>query len=322
MSYEKITNMKEIKSWINGKYIDNSKLGISAWDAHYFFGYAVFDAFRTYNKKLHLVNEHLNRLYKSASLTGIKINYTKKEILEILYKMMTKNKEFFINDEYRFMIFATPGNFNIYNDYGKCEPNLTIQLTTTSRYAKFIYPEICKGVTSIIVGQPQIPSRFLDPKIKSCSRLHYGLADLEASTYGDRCKPILLDEHGYITESSGSNICFIKNSTLHFPNSRDILNGRTMNYLRKILDIYPSHIVNIEDGKYSPYDLIDANLIIYTSTYSGYIPSNKLIYRGKIYNLSNMPNDYYSNIMKVFSDCLGIDIIEQWRNWYNESGRN
>ena len=305
--------MKEIESWMNGEFVPNSKLGISMWDAHYFFGHAVFDAFRTYDHTLHNFHYHIDRLYKSASLTGIPIKYTKGYIKNRVIDVMTHNEKFFDNDEYRFMVFVTPGKFKIFDDHGDTEPNITIQLTTMSRYAKFVYPYLNDGFLSVISEQRQIPSRFLDVRVKSCSRLHYGLADLECKNYPIPANPILLDEHGNICESSGANIAFTKGKTIYIPDGTDMLYGATMKDLETVSEKLGLKIVK---GIFKPYDIIDSDCILYTSTYSGITPSYQLIYKKNKYNLNN--NGIYSNIINGFSELVGIDVIDQWRKWYEK----
>jgi len=306
--------MKEIESWQNGEWIPNSKIGTKLWDAHFFFGYAVFDAFRTYDHKLHMLDCHINRLYKSAKLVDIDIGIEKYDLIKKVKEVMNHNKEFFEDDEYRFMIFVSPGFFKIYDDMGKTQTILTINTTTTSRYAKHIYPYIRNGLTSVITNQQQIPFRFLDSKIKSCSRLHYGLADVEAKKYSDNAYPILLDEFGYIAESSGSNVGFIKNNNLYFPDSKDMLEGCTMKFIERISNKVE---LNFKKGSYTPYDLIDCDCILYTSTFSGILPSYTFIHKGNTYQLNkDKGHKIFDKLMIAFSNEVGVDIYNQWRNWY------
>lgn len=302
--------MEEIESWKDNQWIPNSKIGTNLWDAHYFFGWSVFDAFRTYKHKFHMLDCHIDRLYKSARLSGIEIKQTKKELINLVNEVKKHNTNFFPDDEeYRFMIFASPGYFKIYDDMGNPGASLTINVTTTSRYAKHIAPFLDTGVTSLISSQAQIPSRFLNPKIKSCSRLHYGLADLEASQYGKGVVPILLDEHGYVSESSGSNISFVKGNNWCIPISNK-LEGCTEKSIIPITDM------NIVTGDWDVYDLIDCDGILFTSTFSGIIPSWNLIYRNKKYSLDR--TDKINKLISIFSEHVGIDVNTQWREWMNK----
>jgi len=299
--------MKEIESWKDGQWIPNSKIGTNLWDAHYFFGWSVFDAFRTYNHNFHMLDCHIARFYKSARLSGIDIKQSERELIDLINITKNHNASFFPSDEeYRFMIFASPGYFKIYDDMGDPGVSLTINLTTTSRYAKHVAPYLDTGVTSLISSQRQIPSRFLNPKIKSCSRLHYGLADLEAAQYGKGVTPILLDEHGYISESSGSNISFVKGNNLCVPISSK-LEGCTERSIMSITDM------NVITDDWDVYDLIDSDGIIFTSTFSGITSSWNLIYRNKKYKLNK--TDKINKLIDSFSEHVEVDVNKQWKDW-------
>jgi branched-subunit amino acid aminotransferase/4-amino-4-deoxychorismate lyase len=303
--------MKEIESWRNGEWIPNSRIGTNLWDAHYFFGWAVFDAFRTYNHKPHLLKEHIDRLYRSAFLAEISFDMPKKTMIDHVHEVIDHNKEFFPKEEeYRFMIFISPGYFRIYDDMGDPGPIITINATTTSRYAKYIAPHLDSGVTSLISSQRQIPSRFFDPKIKSCSRLHYGIADAEAATYGKDVHPILLDEHGYITESSGSNVGFVKDGQVCLPKGGDMLTGCTMEFIEK--ECIDSEILR---ENWEVYDIINADGIFFSSTFSGITPSYEIIYRNKRQKLQG-GKPLIEKMIKNFSSHVGVDVNKQWKDWY------
>jgi len=304
--------MKEIESWQNGKYIPNSEIGTKLWDGHYFFGWAVFDAFRTYGHSFHMLDCHLDRFYQSAKMTSINIPLNKQELKEKIYEVAKHNKQFFPKDEeFRFMVFASPGYFKIYDDMGKPEPILTINVTTCSRYAKHIYPYLKTGYTGLISTQMQIPSRFLDPKIKSCSRLHYGIAENEAKTYGEWVQPILLDEHGFITESSGSNFGFFKDGQICLPRDNNILRGCTMQFVEQT--VFGN--LDVVKDNWEPYDVINADFAFFTSTFLGLVPCYEIIYRNRKYKL-NKNKKLIEEMIKKYGNVLGLDVNKQWKDWY------
>lgn len=305
--------MKEIESWRNGKWIPNSKIGTDLWDAHFFFGWAVFDAFRTYNHKPHLLQEHTNRLYRSAKLAEIEFDMSKKKMIKLVYELIDHNKDFLTdNEEFRFMVFVSPGFFRVYDDMGPIVPIITINATTVSRYARHIAPYLDSGITSIISTQRQIPSRFFDPKIKSCSRLHYGLADAEAAKYGKNVAPILLDEHGYISESSGSNVGFVKDGNVCLPSGADMLMGCTMNFIEN--KCVKTEVIK---DNWEVYDIINADGIFFMSTFSGITPSYEIIYRNKRHKLTGGKKTI-DKIIDNFSKNVGVDINKQWKDWYEK----
>lgn len=302
--------MKEIESWKNEKWIQNSKIGADLWDAHYFFGWTVFEALRTYKHTVLSLEEHIDRLYRSAKLAEIDLTMSKAIMISLIYEVMHHNSKFFSDDEeYRIMVFVSPGYFKIYEDMGKPETIVTINVTTVSRYAKQVVPFLDKGVTGVISSQTQIPSRFLNPKIKSCSRLHYGIADAEASRYGGM--PILLDEHGHLAESTGANIAFFKDGIMHLPCDKNILHGCTM----KIIEKLPVRI-GIDRNDWDVYDILDSDGLLFTSTFFGLLPCYKIIYRNKEYTLTGKAKCHIANITNEFSKFVGVDINQQWRDWY------
>jgi branched-subunit amino acid aminotransferase/4-amino-4-deoxychorismate lyase len=304
--------MSEIVSWQDGKWIPNSIIGTTVWDAHYILGWAIFDAFRTYNHIPHMFMEHIDRYFRSAKLAAIKIPYTKEEIIEVIYEFMDRNK-FEKDEEYRFMLFASPGNFKIYDDMGKPNTIVTINATTTSRYARFIAPYLKTGYTSLISKQTQIPSRFLDPKIKHCSRLHYGLGEAEAANYGPEVRSVLLDEHGYLAESTGSNIAVIKNGEVNLPYDDDLLRGCTMDAVEKVCKEIGVPVIR----KNIPlYDLVNADCLFYTSTFLGLVPSYKVLHRNEIFNLGKQDNETFENIITNYDKSVGVDTRKQWIDWY------
>jgi len=308
--------MKEIVSWQNNRWIPNSKIGCSLFDAHYFFGWAVFESLRTYNHKVFLIDDHIDRLYRSAQLAEIDFDLSKKRLEAAIYNILNKNNKFFKDDEYRIMVFASPGLFRIYEDMGKIESDVTINVTTASRYAMQIHPFLEKGFTGLISSQRQIPSRFLDPKIKSCSRLHLGIADAEAAHYGEGVLPILLDEHGHIAESSGANIGFLKDGKLCLPQWENVLHGCTIDFLSEF--VWKGDVIY---GDWSVYDLLNSEGIIFTSTFLGVVPCYEIILRNKHHKLKNIDMSNMNALVDGFSEAVDVDIKKQWKSWYEKESR-
>ena len=61
--------------WINGKYFDKENATVSVFDHGLLYGDGVFEGLRSYNGKVFKLNEHLIRLYESASAILLEIPY-------------------------------------------------------------------------------------------------------------------------------------------------------------------------------------------------------------------------------------------------------
>jgi D-alanine transaminase len=77
--------------YFNSSFIPQEKVIISPFDRGFLFGDGVYEAMRTYNKKIFCFDEHLRRLKRS--LQQLHINYNNfSEIESIIYKVADLNK--------------------------------------------------------------------------------------------------------------------------------------------------------------------------------------------------------------------------------------
>lgn len=82
---------KKRQSYFNGKIIASDKIKISPYDLGVLRGYGVFDVMRTQNGKLFLLKDHWKRLQNSARELNLKIPVSKKELQEIIIKLLKLN---------------------------------------------------------------------------------------------------------------------------------------------------------------------------------------------------------------------------------------
>jgi len=173
---------------------------------------------RTFNKRPFKLREHLERLYRSAKYLKIEIPYTIEQ-LEIAHDdLLIRNRgEFSPDDEIRTYILASRGLLPAYKELGDTRPWVLI----TSYPLKWIVKGFSRfyenGTHAIIPAQRQIPARLLEPKVKNRSRIHYRMAELQAKNSCWSSWPLLLDEDGYVTESTGANFFIIKTREIYTP---------------------------------------------------------------------------------------------------------
>lgn len=76
--------------YYNGKYGEIEEMSIPMNDRVCYFGDGVYDATYSRNYKIFALDEHIDRIYNSASLLGISISETKEEMKSILQDMVNK----------------------------------------------------------------------------------------------------------------------------------------------------------------------------------------------------------------------------------------
>jgi len=230
-----MSNITERQVWMNGKFVRESDAKISIYDSALMFGDMVFEMTRSFNKKQFKLREHLERLYSGLKILRIQIHLTIDQLEEKVYETIEVNDPLFNDDdEHRVMIDVTRGALSIYHGITDIqrETNIIISdfpLRWTVSSMGTLYDT---GINAVIPSQRAIPAELLDPKIKSRSRLHYLMANIEVSNYtGNNNWALLLDTDGYITEGTGDNFFIVKNDVIITPEGRNILRGISRDYI-------------------------------------------------------------------------------------------
>ncbi len=78
--------------YLNGGWTDSKDLKISAYDLSVTRGFGVFDFLRTYKNKPFMLNDHIDRFFNSLKILGMKSIRTRKEITDIVYEGIRRNK--------------------------------------------------------------------------------------------------------------------------------------------------------------------------------------------------------------------------------------
>ncbi len=300
--------------YFNGDFIPESEARISIYDSALMFGDMVFEMTRSFNKKQFKLREHILRLYAGLKILRININMTPDEMEEACHKTIEVNDHLFNDDdEHRLMIDVSRGLLGIYQDVEglKKGPNIIIadfplRWTVSSMGGLFD-----SGINAVITSQRAIPATFLDPKIKNRSRIHYLMANIQASQIeGDNNWALLLDSDGYIAEGTGDNFFIVKNGVVISPEGRNILRGISRDYvMHELCNDLGLKVIekNIEE-----YDVYTADEAFMTGTPFCMLPVTSLngnrIGDGKVGATFNM-------LINMWSQKVGLDIKKQIQNW-------
>lgn len=162
------------------------------------------------------IEDHLVRIHNSAFLSGLKINETNAEIEKNVQKLIQINK-------------VKTGKIKIiihFNSTGSMiEKNFILYFTphyfpTTNEYSTGIKTSICKAIRT-------------NPNAKILNTLTRQKANhiiAEKKVF----ETILVDNEGYITEGSRSNVFFISEEKILTPPVNDVLPGITRKNIQQI----------------------------------------------------------------------------------------
>ena len=299
------------KVFYNGNFVNEEEAKISIYDSALMFGDMVFEMTRSFNKKQFKLREHLERLYSSINFIRIPVQMTIDELEDAVYKIIDVNNHLFEEyDEHRVMINVSRGIMPIYEGRVGISPGPNVIIATyplrwTVQNLSHLYDT---GINLVLVSQRAIPAQLLEPKIKNRSRIHYQMANIQASLFeGKDNWAMMIDPDGYIAEGPGDNIFIVKNGAVITPEGRNILRGISRQY---IFDICNQLGIKCIEKNIDPYDLLNADESFVTATPFCILPVMR-------YNGQKIGDGSYGSItrmlMKKWSDNVGLDIEGQLR---------
>ena len=302
--------------FIKDRFIPESQAKISIYDSGLMFSDVPFEMLRSFNKILFKLEEHLERLYNSIKYLHIPLKMTKKEMADNIHKTIEVNKEMFKeDDEYRPMINIYRGALSIYNGVIGIEkdPYMVISVFPLRWTIKGMGKLFDEGINAVIPSQRSIPARLLDPKIKSRSRIHLQMANIDTSQHkGNNNWALMTDEDGFITEGTGDNFFIVKDGVVITPEPRNILRGISRQYVFELCKIGDCIEKNIE-----PYDVVNADEAFMTGTPFCILPVTSLngtkIGTGKMGEVTRA-------LLNTWSKFVDVDIVNQIKNWNKQDG--
>jgi D-alanine transaminase len=240
--------MKEL-AYYDGRIGAPEELMVPFQDRVHFFGDGVYDATVGGNHKVYLLEDHLDRFYSSAKALDIKIPMDKKELGELLTKLLS----------------MVEGNTHF----------VYWQVTRGTAPRDHAYDEAMLGKLWVMIRpnrlkDPDVPirlitmedTRFLYCNIKTLNLLPSVLASQEALKAG--AMETVLHRGDMVTECAHSNVSILKNGTfLSHPNDNLILRGIAKTHM--IQACYRLGIQVLERA-FTMEELMEADEIIVTSS--------------------------------------------------------
>lgn len=98
--------MSNFTHFLNGKFVVEEELLISPRDLGFSRGYAVADFLVTHNLKPFRLSQHIDRLYKSAEIIGLKVPWAREQVSDWIKETLTKNDS---KEEKTIKIFLSGG---------------------------------------------------------------------------------------------------------------------------------------------------------------------------------------------------------------------
>ncbi len=239
---------KEGHIWINGEYVvwQDCKTHVLNHGLHY--GSCVFEGIRIYNGKIFKLDEHIERLFKSAELLDLKIPFNLEKIKQVTYELTKKQK---VNDGYiRPVVWRGSEKMAI----SAIDASTHIAIAAWPWPSYFSPEKILEGIR-LTKSNWVRPSPDSAPTNSKAAGLYMicSLSKHEAERKGFD-DALMLDYRGFIAEATGANIFFIKQQKLFTPIPDCFLDGITR---KTVIEIAKKLRIEIEEGHFN-YEFLES----------------------------------------------------------------
>ena len=287
---------KTEKIWMDGKFVDWDKATIHVLTHTLHYGLGVFEGIRCYETRsgpaIFRLDEHIDRLFRSAHIFLLDMPYTKKEIRDAIIGTVKVNniKECYI----RPLVYIGYGAMGL---YPKGNPvNVSIAVWSWGAYL---------GDTGLREGIKVKTSSFIRNHVNanmtrgkvSGYYVNSQLAKKEAITCGYD-EALLLDTEGYVSEGSGENIFMVRNGMLKTTPLTSILEGITRNSIMKIA---ADQKIRVVEERFTRDEMYIADEAFFTGTAAEVTPVREL--DGRIIG-TGRPGPITRKIQSIFFDIV------------------
>lgn len=250
--------------WMDGNVIPwrDAQTHVINHGLHY--GGSVFEGIRMYGGKIFKLEEHTDRLIKSASAIGMPITYTPDEINRATRDIVEKNG---LSDGY-IRPFAWRGSEEMGIGASTCSTHLAIACWSWGNYFGGT-----EGI-SLRTSHWRKPAPDTAPTTSKCAALYVvGTMAKHESVKAGYTDALMLDYRGYVAESTGANIFMVKDGKLLTPIADCFLNGITR---QTVIQLAKDNGIEVEETRIMPDDILKADEVFVTGTAAEITPVNKI----------------------------------------------
>lgn len=253
--------------YLNNKIVPAHDAHVSVFDHGFLYGDGIYETVRVYDGVIFMFDEHIQRLFRSASLIGLDIPKKVDDIKIAVYDTLQANK--LVNAYVRLTVSRGHGPLGL--DPALCkDPTFVVITTDFKDYPRSFYED---GIRLIISSVRRNLKEAINPLIKSLNFLNNILAKIEAKQ-ADAYEALMLNADGYIAEGTISNIFFVKGGMLCTPSIEcGILDGITR-YI--VIDLAVRNGITVREGAFLPDELYAADEVFITNTTMEVMPVSRV----------------------------------------------
>lgn len=301
----------QLTAYVNGQFVPLSEARVSVFDTSLIYGDMVFEMTRSFQRRPFRLGQHLDRLYGSLKVAEIDCGLSRAELEAISLQAVEANLPYIDEDlDYYLMHDISRGPVRYFHRAfpGGVQPTAIVALWPLIEHLARVENGYEQGVSVVVTNQKAIPSRYLDPKAKTRSRLHYQIANLQAERIEPGAWALLLDEHGFVAEGTHCNFFIVQEGTLYTPEPRNILRGVSRSFVQELAQQLG---LPCQERDFEPYDVLTADEAFFTATSFCLLPVTR--FEGRPVGTGAV-GPVTRRLLQAWSEAVGVDIPAQARH--------
>ena len=222
---------------INGELVHRDQARISPFDSAVQGGDAVWEGLRLYSGRIFRLDQHLDRLTRSARALAFAQIPTREQITHEIRRTLAANS---MRDGVHIRLTLTRG----VKITSGMDPRLNTQGPTLIVLAEHKAPVYGKGGLSLITSSVRrFPPDCLDPKIHHNNLIQSILAKIDANVAGAD-DALMLDQRGFIAETNATHVFIVEGDFVRTPRLVAAPEGITR---ATVLELCRSHGIRHEE---------------------------------------------------------------------------
>ena len=273
---------------LNGQLIHRDKAGISLFDSAVQGGDAIWEGLRLYRGRIFKLQEHLDRLHRSATALSFAEIPTREKIIEEIKRTLAANE---MQDGVHIRLTLTRG----VKITSGMDPRLNQSGSTLIILAEHKAPVYTKTGLTLITSSFRRPSpEILDCKIHHANLLNSILAKIEANNAGAD-DALMLDTRGFVAETNATHVFIVRKGDVATSRVVACPEGITR---ATVIEICAAEKIRCIETDLSPVDVYGADEIFCTGTMgelAGVIKiDNRIIGDGKVGLMTKRLSELYA----------------------------
>ena len=256
--------------WLDGRMVDWREANVHVLTHTLHYGVGVFEGVRAYNTpkgpSIFRLQDHTDRLFKSAGIVNMEIPYAKETINNAHIDVINLNN---LEESYiRPMCFYGSEGMGLRAD------NLKVHTMVAAwEWPSYMEPEAREKGIKVKVSSYKRQVRNPVASAKVNGNYVNSIVALNEALEAGFDEALLLDEEENVAEGSGENFFIVKNGILKTPDLEASLDGITR---RTIIQLAKDMGMEVEIIKIKLHDVLESDEAFFTGTAAEVVPINSI----------------------------------------------